>query len=252
MSFLEVILLALVEGLTEFLPVSSTGHLILMARYLELQENQFVTNFNIIIQFGAILAVIFEYRDRFFKSKKLYKTLIYSFIPTAIIGLLIGKRIDGLLSSVTVVAIALIVGGIVLIFIDKWFSARSGKTIEQLKPLNAFWIGLIQCFAFIPGVSRAAATIIGGRFQGLNKIEATEFSFLLAVPTITAAALYKAMQVAATIQTEQIVSLLIGTFMSFVFALIAIRFFIQIVSRFGLKYFGYYRIILGAIVLLAS
>jgi undecaprenyl-diphosphatase len=252
MSFLEVILLALVEGLTEFLPVSSTGHLILMARYLELQENQFVTNFNIIIQFGAILAVIFEYRERFFNNSKIYKTLLFGFIPTAVIGLLVGKHIDQLLNSVTVVAIALILGGIVLIFIDDWFSKKSSKKIEQLKPLNAVWIGVIQCLAFIPGVSRAAATIIGGRLQGLSKVEATEFSFLLAVPTITAAACYKGIKVAATIQAEQIVSLVIGTIMSFIFALIAIRFFIQIVSRFGLKYFGYYRIILGAIVLLVS
>jgi undecaprenyl-diphosphatase len=251
MSWLEVAILSLVEGLTEFLPISSTGHLILTSALFGIQEDNFVKSFNIIIQFGAILSVLTIYSQRFKWDFAFYQKLFLAFIPAAIIGLLIKSKIDLLLGSVIVVSWALIIGGVLLIWSDFYFAKRTAsvRSLNELSPKKSILLGFIQCLAFIPGVSRAGATIVGGLFLGLNKKDATEFSFFLAVPTLTAAAGYKSISVLKNIETEHIQSLLLGLVLSYIFALIAIRFFIKLVERHGFKHFGVYRIILGALIL---
>jgi len=250
MSWFEVVFLSLIEGLTEYLPVSSTGHLILTSAMLGLQEEGFIKSFNIIIQFGAILAVLVLYWRRFLPNLSFYKKIFIAFIPAAVIGLLVKSKIDLILGSVYVVAAALIVGGVVLIWSDRQFDSFStdGKKIDELSWKDCLKLGLIQCFAFIPGVSRSGASIIGGLFLGMSRKEATEFSFFLAVPTLTGAAFVKSLGMVNTIEPSQIYLLVIGIFLSFVFAMGAIRFFIGMVSSYGFKHFGYYRIILGILV----
>jgi len=250
MSFINVIILSFIEGLTEFLPISSTGHLILTSAALGIQDEGFIKSFNIIIQFGAILSVVFLYYKRFLPNIPFYKKIIIGFLPAAIIGLLVKDKIDAILGSVTVVAWALIVGGVILVLSDKYFEKKANnKTVETLSTLDCLKIGFIQCFAFIPGVSRSAATILGGLGLGMTRKEAAEFSFFLAVPTLTGAAALKTFGILNTIQADQIGYLALGTFLSFIFAIIAIQFFIKMVSEYGFKYFGYYRIILGIIIL---
>lgn len=250
MNTLDVIILSFIEGMTEFLPVSSTGHLIVTSALMGINESDFVKNFNIIIQFGAILAVLVLYFKRFLPNLEFYKKILFAFLPAAFIGLLIKNKIDAILGSVLVVAWALIIGGIILIITDKFLEkSERTETIQDMSPLNCIKIGLIQCFAFIPGVSRSAATILGGVYLGLSRKEAVEFSFFLAVPTLTAAAALKTLDAVKTIQADQIGFLALGTLLSFVFAIIAIKFFIKIVSSYGFKYFGYYRIALGAAIL---
>jgi undecaprenyl-diphosphatase len=252
MSSIVVFILSLIEGLTEFLPVSSTGHLIIASSFLNLEKEPFVIQFNIIIQFGAILSVLFLYWRKFIPNWTFYKKLAIAFLPAAIIGLLIKNKIDALLESITVVAWALIIGGIFLFFLDSKKSSTytGGKNLDEITLKDALIIGLTQCFAFIPGVSRAAATIIGGRLMGLNQKTATEFSFFLAVPTLSGAALLKTLKILPTIEPNQIQILALGTILSFLFALAAIKTFISLVSKGAFKWFGIYRIILGLIVLL--
>lgn len=253
MSYFEVFILSIVEGLTEFLPVSSTGHLIITASLFGINEDQFVKSFNIIIQSGAIAAVLFLYWKRFLSSVGFYQKLILAFLPAAVIGLLVKSRIDLILGSVTVVAVALVVGGFILIWSDLYFEKKQvsikTKNINELSTKDCLILGFLQCFAFVPGVSRAAATILAGMFVGLNKKEATEFSFFLAVPTLAGASLIKSLPLIKTIQTEQITTLLLGITLSFIVAICAIKFFINIVSRYGFKFFGYYRILLGFVIL---
>lgn len=251
MSWFETVFLSLIEGLTEFLPVSSTGHLILTSAMFGIQEEGFVKSFNIIIQFGAILAVLVLYWRRFLPQLEFYKKLFVAFLPAAVIGLALKSKIDLILGSVHVVAVSLIIGGIILIWSDKKFAhlSQQGKPIDSLTWTDCLKLGLIQCLAFVPGVSRSGATIIGGLFLGLSRKEAAEFSFFLAVPTLTGAAFVKSLGVFRTIDSSQIVNLAVGTLLSFVFALAAIRFFINLVSSYGFKHFGYYRILLGAAVL---
>ncbi len=253
MTYIEVIILSLVEGLTEFLPISSTGHLIITSAVMGIQEEGFVKNFNIIIQFGAILAVLYIYWRRFLPNLSFYKKIVVGFLPAAIIGFAIKNKIDAILSSVSVVACALIIGGIVLVLTDRFFSYKSDskfKSIEDLGFIECLKIGFIQCFAFIPGVSRSAATILGGLYLGMSRKEAAEFSFFLAVPTLTGAAAIKTLGAIKTIESDQITLLFLGVVLSFIFAVLAIKFFISIVSTYGFKYFGYYRIVLGLIILL--
>ncbi|MDZ4662692.1 MAG: undecaprenyl-diphosphate phosphatase [Pseudomonadota bacterium] len=261
MTWLNAIILSLVEGITEYLPISSTGHLILTSSVFGINEDPYVKSFNVIIQVGAVLAVVVLYWQRFLPKKDFYIRLVISFFPAAVIGLLVKKKIDIVLGSNRVVAWALIVGGIVLIIMDTFEKARAkglgnqtspnnSTTIETLSTKHCLVIGLIQCFAFIPGVSRAGAAILGGIIVGLNRKEAAEFSFFLAVPTLLGASIIKSGAILPTITSDQIQFLLFGTFLSFVVAMIAIRTFISLLSRGGFTAFGIYRIILGGTVLL--
>lgn len=250
MSTIHLFLLAIVEGLTEFLPISSTGHLIVVSALLGISEDEFVKSFNIIIQSGAIFSVLVLYWRRFFPIRlEFYKKIIVAFLPAAIIGLAVKSKIDLVLGSVQVVAWTLVLGGIVLIWADRKFKSQqgTGKTIADLSYANALAIGFIQCLAFLPGVSRAAATILGGMWMGLSKKEAAEFSFFLAVPTLTGASLIKTLGVIKHIQPGQWGDLALGLFIAFVVAIFAIRSFLGLVQRFGFDVFGWYRIVLGAI-----
>lgn len=255
MSWIEVIILSLVEGLTEFLPISSTGHLILSSALMGISEEGFVKSFNIIIQSGAILSVLVLYWRRFLPNLEFYKKIIVAFLPAAIIGLLVKKKIDLLLGgtlSVIVISITLIVGGFILIWADTYFSKpqTERKSIASLSLKDCLILGLIQCFAFIPGVSRAGATILAGLMMGLTKKEAAEFSFFLAVPTLVGASAVKGAGLWDTITPEQWTPLLAGILLSFIFAMLAIRFFLALLEKFGLKHFGYYRIVLGVLCLI--
>ncbi|MEK6628099.1 MAG: undecaprenyl-diphosphatase UppP [Bdellovibrionota bacterium] len=249
MSFLEVLLLSFVEGLTEFIPVSSTGHLILTNAFMKTQATDFTKAFDVIIQFGAILAVVYLYKDKLKWNYQFYLHIALAFIPTAIIGFLLKNKIDQLFESTTVVAVSLIIGGLILIGIDSWFKNRN---LQNLNPKSSLLIGLFQSISMIPGVSRSAATIIGGQFVGLSREKATEFSFILAIPTMAAASGYKLWKIRDLLESSQSLNLLLGVLFSFVFAVLAIKFFISIVNKYGFKYFGYYRIILGALVLILT
>lgn len=246
MSILEVIILSFVEGLTEFIPVSSTGHLILVSHFLKIEPSEFTKAFDVIIQFGAIFAVVFLYHKKLRWDLDFYKKLLIAFLPAAVIGFLFKNKIDLLLESTTVVAWALIVGGVIMIFVDSLIRGRNDQdpTIK-----SALMIGFFQCLAMIPGVSRSASTIIGGQVMGLTREKAAEFSFLLAIPTLGAATAYKFWKVHSIIQSDQLFNLALGIFLSFVFSLLAIKFFISFVNKYGFRAFGVYRIILGALVL---
>ncbi|PKP51032.1 MAG: UDP-diphosphatase [Bacteroidetes bacterium HGW-Bacteroidetes-1] len=247
MSLFEIIVIAIVEGLTEFLPVSSTGHMIITQELLGMEITDFVKAFTVNIQFGAILSVIVLYWKRFFQSLDFYYKLFIAFIPAAVIGFLASDFIDSLLENVVVVAVMLVLGGVVLVFVDRWF--KNAKPDQPISYPSAFKIGLYQCIAMIPGVSRSAATIIGGMTQKLDRKTAAEFSFFLAVPTMFAAAGYKLLQNYQSIEAEHISTLLIGNVVAFFVAMLAIKSFIGILTRYGFKYFGYYRIIVGIIIL---
>lgn len=250
MSWLEVLILSLVEGVTEFLPISSTGHLIVASHFLGVTNEDFVVQFNVIIQFGAILSVLFLYWRRFLQGFKIYKNLVIAVLPAVILGVLVKDHIDRILNSTTIVAWAFIVGGVVLIWSDRFFDEKkTGLTVEDLSFKKSFLIGLAQCFAFIPGMSRAASAILGGLGVGLSRKEATEFSFFLAVPTLTGAMLIKLIKILPTVTSDQVSSLVSGVVLSFVFALFAIKFLIGFVSQHGFKYFGIYRIFLGVLIL---
>lgn len=246
MPLINIFILSVVEGLTEFLPISSTGHLILTSALLKIEPTEYLKAFEIIIQFGAILAVVVLYKDRLKWNFDYYKKVFLAFLPAAIIGFIFKDRISDLLSSTVVVAWALIAGGIILLFVDSLFKNNSDQDITPIKSLI---VGLMQCFALIPGVSRSAATIIGSQLVGLTRQKAAEFSFILAIPTLTAATFYKLWKIRAILDVSQTFDLAVGVLLSFVFALLAIRFFISILNKYGLKYFGVYRILLGIAVL---
>ena len=271
MTTLETIIIAIVEGLTEFLPVSSTGHMIITQNLLGVESTDFVKAFTFIIQIGAILSVVVLYWKRFFKlnmtpapegasalKKFLHKydfywKLFVAFIPAAVLGLLFSDAIDAMLESVTVVAVTLILGGIFMLFCDKIFNKGSEKT--ELTERRAFWIGMFQCISMIPGVSRSMATIVGGMAQKLTRKAAAEFSFFLAVPTMLAATLFKLLKIfmdenGVQILKENLGTLLIGNAVAFIVAMIAIKFFISFVSKYGFKAFGWYRIVIGGIILI--
>lgn len=246
MSIWQAIILAIVEGITEFLPVSSTGHMIIASSMMGISHLEFTKMFTVNIQFGAILSVLVLYWKRFFQTADFYFKLFIAFLPAAIIGFLLNDFIDALLENVVVVAVSLLVGGIILIFIDKIANDTREKEITYFTALK---IGLFQCIAMIPGVSRSASTIIGGMLQGLSRKQAAEFSFFLAVPTMAAAGGYKLLKTYDTIKAEDIQTLLIGNVVAFVVAMLAIKFFISFLTKYGFKVFGYYRIILGLILL---
>lgn len=248
MSWLELVILAIVEGITEFLPISSTGHMIITQSVLGMESSEFLRSFIVNIQFGAILSVIVLYWRRFFQTANFYFKLFVAFIPAAVIGFLLGDYIDKLLENVIVVAASLLIGGVLLLFVDKWFNRPDEK--QEVTYLKALKIGFFQCIAMIPGVSRSAATIVGGMAQKLNRKTAAEFSFFLAVPTMFAASAYKLLKTYHTITSDNIQMLIVGNIVAFVVAMIAIKFFIAILTKYGFKAFGWYRIILGAAILI--
>lgn len=252
MTLLQSIIIAIVEGLTEFLPVSSTGHMILASTAMKIHEDQFVKTFEIAIQLGAIMAIVLLYIQRFLRGLTIYYKLFAAFLPTAIIGLLAYDFIKGYLFNPVVVSVSLVLGGIVLILIDKKVVNQESKTdeLENISYKRAAFIGLIQCFSMIPGVSRAAATIIGGVFNGLDKKQATEFSFLLAVPTMIAATGYDLLKTPIEFTTEELKLLAVGMVVAFITAWIAVKIFLKIVNNYGFKHFGYYRILIGILFLI--
>ncbi len=248
MHWLDVIILSIVEGITEFLPVSSTGHMIIAQSVLGIENSEFVKTFLVNIQFGAILSVIVLYWKRFFQTVNFYYKLFVAFIPAAVIGFLLGDYINMLLENIIVVAVSLLLGGIILIFIDKWLNNPTEK--QEITYSKALKIGIFQCIAMIPGVSRSAATIIGGMTQKLNRKTAAEFSFFLAVPTMFAASAYKLLKNYHTITSDNVLMLIVGNIIAFIVALIAIKSFIAFLTKYGFKVFGWYRIILGSVILI--
>jgi undecaprenyl-diphosphatase len=253
MTLIEAIILAIVEGLTEYIPVSSTGHMVIASSIMGIQSDDFVKLFTICIQLGSILAVVVLYFKRFFQSLTFYSKLFLAFIPAVILGLLFKNTIDALLENVTVVAYALIIGGVVLVFIDKLFTKNIIDNDEKVSNKSALVIGIFQTISMIPGVSRSAATIIGGMSQGLSRKAAAEFSFFLAVPTMFAAtvkSLYDYLKDGKVFSSEEWKLFATGNLVAFVVSIIAIRFMIAILTKYGFKYFGYYRILVGGIILL--
>jgi undecaprenyl-diphosphatase len=304
MSTIEAVVLAIVEGLTEYLPISSTGHMMLAQALLHVQETSFVKVYLVNIQFGAILAVLVLYFNRFvnfkttqkalallmqignkqkrdeffhlvFVENDFYVKLFVAFVPALVIGGLLNKKIDALLESVNVVAVSLIVGGVIIVISDYVFRSqieskpdddlveesyidefgiertRSRRKSVRLNFLQAILVGCCQTLAMIPGVSRSAATIIGGLTQKLTMRQAAEFSFFLAVPTIFAAAVLKTYQHIEDIHGTDIQSLILGNVVAFIVAMIAIKYFVNFISRHGMKVFGIYRIIIGVLILLS-
>lgn len=252
MSILEAIILAIIEGLTEFLPVSSTGHMIIGSSVMGIASDPFVKMFTVAIQLGAILSVIVLYWKKFFQSFDFYFKLIVAFIPAAIFGLLFNDYIDALLERVDVVGYTLIIGGMLFLFIDKIFKSNETSTQEVNYPI-ALKIGFFQTIAMIPGVSRSAATIIGGLTQNLSKKTAAEFSFFLAVPTMfaaTALSMFKFYKAGGAFGSDEITLLAIGNIVAFIVGVIAIKSFITFLTKHGFKIFGYYRIVLGAVILI--
>jgi undecaprenyl-diphosphatase len=251
MELWQAVILAIVEGLTEYLPISSTGHIIVASSLLGINEASFVKDYTVMVQFGAILSVVVLYWRRFIQGREIYLKLACAFLPAAVVGLLVKDVIDALLGNVVVVAIAFIIGGIILIFTDRMFSRNEGvSNVAAIDVKRSVAIGLFQCAAFVPGVSRSAATILGGLFMNLDRKTAAEFSFLLAVPTLTAAGGLKLLKILPNIQAEQISSLVIGNIVSFVVGYITIKAFITYLGRHGFKAFGIYRIALGTLILL--
>jgi undecaprenyl-diphosphatase len=253
MTVYQAILLAVIEGLTEFLPVSSTGHMILGSSLMGIQSDNFVKLFTVAIQLGAILSVIVLYFKRFFQTIGFYFKLLVAFLPAVFFGLLLSDKIDQLLESPLGVAIALLIGGVVLLFVDKWFKNGNIDNTDDISYGTAFKIGIFQCISMIPGVSRSASTIVGGMSQKLSRKAAAEFSFFLAVPTMfgaTVKKLFDFYQDGFVISQEQVNLLLIGNIVAFIVAMLAIRYFITFLQTSGFRIFGWYRIIVGGIILI--
>jgi undecaprenyl-diphosphatase len=265
MNIVQTIILAIVEGLTEFLPVSSTGHIIIAQKLAGVEPSEFANLFTVSIQFGAILSVVVLYWKRFIEPLKkpvhdssgrekfmlkfdFYLKLLVAFIPAAIFGFIFNDIIDTMLGNVMVVAVSLLVGGVILLFVDNWF--RNPSPDQHISYPKALIIGFFQVISMIPGVSRSAATIIGGLSQKLNRKNAAEFSFFLAVPTMLAATCFKLLKGYSMINKEMLHILLIGNVVSFLVAMAAIKFFISFLTRHGFKIFGYYRIVVGLVIII--
>lgn len=250
MNYFEAVVLAIIEGLTEYLPVSSTGHMIIASSLFGIADEAFTKLFTVAIQFGTILSVLVLYWRRFLQSVDFYKKLFVAFLPAVFLGLLFSDLIDALLESPLVVAISLIIGGFILLKVDEWFKASKEEKITYLVALK---IGFFQCIAMIPGVSRSGASIVGGMSQKLSRTTAAEFSFFLAVPTMFGAAVkktYDYYQEGFTLNSEQINFLIIGNVIGFLVAILAIKTFINYLSKHGFNIFGYYRIGIGIVILL--
>jgi len=257
MTIIQLLVLSIIEGITEFLPVSSTGHMALASAFLGIENDPFTTLFIENIQFGAILSVILIYWRKFFDFRKLrfYLKLVVAFIPAAIVGILLKKHIDQALRNPLFITIVMFLGGIILIFVDNWFKNPSIDQEEKITYKNSLVIGVFQLLAIVfPGFSRSAATIIGGMQQKLNRKTAAEFSFFLAVPTL-AGAFAKSLWDAhkenpAILNNHNLLFLLMGNLIAFIVAIIAIKAFIAFLTRHGFRLFGYYRIVVGLIILL--
>ena len=259
MNYIQAIILAIIEGITEYLPVSSTGHMIITSSFMQIANDDFTKLFTIVIQLGAILAVVALYWKRFFQSLDFYFKLLIAFIPAVILGLLFNDVIDNLLESPLVVAISLIIGGVILLKVDDWFKSNEETDVEdptkhtKISYATALKIGFFQCIAMIPGTSRSGSTIVGGMTQKLNRKTAAEFSFFLAVPTMfgaTSKKLYDYHNAGFILTGDEINYLLLGNVIAFVVSMIAIKSFIDYLSKKGFKIFGYYRIVLGIALLL--
>lgn len=263
MNFFQALLLAVVEGLTEYLPISSTGHMIFVSSYFDIQNDDFVKLFQVSIQFGAILAVVVLYWKKFFDFSKFnfYLKLASAVIPALVLGKLFDDKIEAVLGDPIPIAVVLILGGIVLLFIDSRFQTPTVEQEEDITVKKAVTIGFWQCLAMMPGTSRSAASIIGGMQQGLTRHAAAEFSFFLAVPTMLAVTLYsvflKTYETSQLkgyellMQSEENIKLfLIGNLVAFIVAIIAIKFFIGIIKQYGFKPWGWYRIVMGSFLLI--
>jgi len=264
MNVIQSIIIAVVEGITEFLPISSTGHMIITQKMLGVASSDFVNLFTVNIQFGAILSVVVLYWKRFMapvRTEKIqgnlwkrfshkfdfYIKLFVAFLPAAFFGFLLGDYINSLLENVVVVAVSLVLGGVILVFVDNWFKKPADD--QEVTYPRALKIGFFQVISMIPGVSRAAATIIGGLAQKLTRKNAAEFSFFLAVPTMLAASVYQILRSTGTMGGENLAILLLGNAVAFVVALLAIKGFIAYLTRHGFRVFGYYRIVVGLVIL---
>jgi undecaprenyl-diphosphatase len=251
MSILEAIILAIIEGVTEFLPISSTGHMIIGSSLMGIAHHPFTKMFTVAIQLGAILSVVVLYWKRFFQSFEFYFKIGVAFIPAAVAGLLFKDYIDALLERVDIVGYTLLIGGIFFLFMDRIFREDDPKE-DNITYGKGFKIGMFQIIAMIPGVSRSAATIIGGLSQKLTKKTAAEFSFFLAVPTMAAAtvlSIYEFFDNGGSFGQQEINALIVGNIVAFIVAMIAIKSFITFLTKHGFKLFGYYRIIVGIIIL---
>jgi undecaprenyl-diphosphatase len=254
MNTLQAIVLAIIEGITEFLPVSSTGHMIIASSFFGIAHEDFTKLFTIVIQLGAILSVVVLYFKRFFQTLDFYFKLLVAFIPAVVLGLLLSDFIDGLLENPVTVAVSLLIGGLILLKVDEWFNnPNAAETSQEITYLQALKIGLFQCIAMIPGVSRSGASIVGGMSQKLSRTTAAEFSFFLAVPTMLGATVkkcYDYYKAGFELSHDQVNILIIGNIVAFIVALLAIKTFISFLTKNGFKVFGYYRIIAGIILLL--
>jgi undecaprenyl-diphosphatase len=253
MTLIQTIILGIVEGITEFLPVSSTGHMIIAQKILSIESTDFVKAFTVNIQFGAILSVVVLYWKRFFQTFDFYWKLIIAVFPALVLGFLFSEKIDMLLENVTVVAAMLVLGGVLMLFVDKWFDKTNED--QSIGWKRALKIGFYQCIAMIPGVSRSMASIVGGMSTKLTRKNAAEFSFFLAVPTMAAASGYKLLKLfmapaGKSLLSDNLISLLIGNLVAFVVAMAAIKFFITFLTKYGFKAFGYYRIVVGLAILI--
>ncbi len=253
MDYFQAFVIAVIEGLTEFLPISSTGHMMIGTALLGLKATPFIKLFTVAIQLGAILSVVVLYFKRFFKSFTFYLKLIIAFIPAAIFGIILSDYIDAALENLVGVAVALFIGGIILLFVDKWFNNNSQNEEKDITYVKAFKIGLFQCIAMWPGMSRSASTIIGGMTQKLTRQNAAEFSFFLAVPTMFAATAKKLLDLykeGISLNSNEINILVFGNVVAFIVALLAIKSFIGLLNKHGFKGFGWYRIIVGGVLIL--
>ncbi|WP_264553229.1 undecaprenyl-diphosphate phosphatase [Flavobacterium sp. N2038] len=254
MNTLQAIVLAIIEGITEFLPVSSTGHMIIASSFFGIAHEDFTKLFTIVIQLGAILSVVVLYFKRFFQTLDFYFKLLVAFIPAVVLGLLLSDFIDGLLENPVTVAVSLLIGGLILLKVDEWFNnPNTTENSQEITYLQAFKIGLFQCIAMIPGVSRSGASIVGGMSQKLSRTTAAEFSFFLAVPTMLGATVkkcYDYYKAGFELSHDQVNILIIGNIVAFIVALLAIKTFIGFLTKNGFKVFGYYRILAGIILLL--
>jgi undecaprenyl-diphosphatase len=251
MNIIHVIILAIIEGLTEFLPVSSTGHMVVASSLMGINKDEFVKLFEVVIQLGAILAVVILYFKRFVRSVDFYIKLVIGVIPAVILGLLLKKHIDKWLENPLIVAVSFVVGGIILLFVDDWFNKPTINEEKKINHITALKIGFFQCLAMIPGVSRSAASIVGGMSQKLSRTAAAEFSFFLAVPTMFGATVkdlwdFKKKGLFDTPDFHQDIKfLLIGSVIAFIVAMLAIKTFITFLEKRGFKVFGWYRIFGG-------
>lgn len=266
MNTLEAIIIAIIEGLTEYLPISSTAHMGFAATLMGLPESEFLKMFQVSIQFGAILSIVALYWKKFFdfSNFNFYIKLAIAVIPALVLGYLLDDKIEAVLGNQIAISSVLILGGIILIFVDKWFKNPKIDDEKEITIKTAITIGFFQCLAMMPGTSRSAASIIGGMTQGLSRKAAAEFSFFLAVPTMLAVTVYSVFVKTwgkGTVNemkgyemilqdNQHIMLFLIGNVVAFIVAMIAVKFFISILTKFGFKVWGWYRIIIGIILLI--